>query len=230
MFKNRLAAVIFDFDGVILDTESALYASWNHIFLEYGLSFPLDRWAANVGGYQYDIFDPLTYLEELSGNVVDRDTVNKKRREWYLERVHSLDVMPGIRDAVEIARSRGLRLAVASSSSRAWVSGHLERLELEPHFPVLCCGDEVKNVKPDPALYYLALERLGLNSTQVFVLEDSPKGIAAARAASLYCVAAPNSVTRLSPLDGCNRRIESLASVSFSHLIDEIEKDLSGAF
>lgn len=230
MPNNALHAIIFDFDGLILDTESALYASWNHIFRLYGHSFPLNRWAVNVGGYQYDVFDPLVHLEGLVGTPVDRDAVNKKRREWYLEHVYGLEAMPGVRDAVEAARSKGLRLAIASSSSRNWVSGHLERLGLLPHFSVICSGDEVDEVKPDPALYYLALERLGLGPDQLFVLEDSPKGIAAARAASLYCVAVPNPVTRVSPLDGCSRRIENLASVSFSQLIDETEKAISGAF
>ncbi|NLV44545.1 MAG: HAD family hydrolase [Candidatus Hydrogenedentes bacterium] len=230
MSNKALHAIIFDFDGLILDTESALFASWQHIFHEYGHPFPLERWAANVGGYQYDVFDPLAHLDELLGTPVDRDAVNKARREWYLERVHHLEAMPGVREAITTARSRELRLAIASSSSRNWVSGHLERLGLLPQFNVICCGDEVDKVKPDPALYYLALERLGLGPDQLFVLEDSPKGIAAARAASLYCVAVPNPVTRVSPLDGCSRRIESLASVSFSQLIDETEKAISGAF
>lgn len=230
MTTNSLRAIIFDFDGLILDTESALFASWQHIFEQHGFPFPLERWAANVGGYQYDVFDPLTHLEELTGDTVDREAVNKTRREWYLERVHTQVEMPGVREALETSRERGLRLAIASSSSSAWVSGHLERLRLADHFSVLTCGDEVDTVKPDPALYHLALRRLDLERGQLFALEDSPKGIAAARAASLYCVAVPNPITKVAPLDGCNRRIESLASMSFSQLIDETEKAIAGAF
>lgn len=229
MPDRSLHAVIFDFDGLILDTESALFASWQHIFREYGHPFPLERWAANVGGYQYDIFDPLAHLEELTGAAMDREAVNQARKSWYLERVHRQEEMPGVREALETARDRGLRLAIASSSSSAWVSGHLERLCLTDHFEVVTCGDEVTAVKPDPELYHLSLQRLGLTPNQLFVLEDSPKGVAAARAASLYCVAVPNPVTKASPLDGCNRRIESLASMPFSQLIDETEKAIAGA-
>lgn len=229
MFKNFLQAIIFDFDGLILDTESTLYASWQHLFQEHGHAFPLERWAANVGGYQYDVFDPVQHLEFLTGRPVDREAVNDARRAWYLDRVHQLDVMPGVREAVVAALGRGLRLAIASSSSRNWVFGHLERLRLAEYFEVLCCGSEVDAVKPDPALYHLALQRLSLTSGQAFVLEDSPKGIAAARAASLYCVAVPNPVTRMSPLDGCSRRIDSLAAMPFSQLIDETEKAIAGA-
>lgn len=229
MFKNHLQSVIFDFDGLILDTESALYASWRHLFQQHGHAFPLERWAANVGGYQYDVFDPVQHLEFLTGKSMDREAINAARRAWYLDRVHQMDVMPGVREAVDAALDRGLRLAVASSSSKNWVSGHLDRLCLAGYFEVLCCGSEVDAVKPDPALYHLALERLSLAPGQVFVLEDSPKGIAAARAASLYCVAVPNPVTRMSPLDGCNRRIDSLAAMPFSQLIDETEKAIAGA-
>ncbi len=229
MPENPLQAVIFDFDGLILDTESALYASWQYLFQQHGHAFPLERWAANVGGYQYDVFDPVQHLEFLTGKSVDREAVNTTRRAWYLDRVHQMDVMPGVREAVNAARDRGLRLAIASSSSKNWVSGHLDRLCLAEHFEVLCCGSEVDAVKPDPALYHLALERLSLTPREVFVLEDSPKGIAAARAASLYCIAVPNPVTRAAPLDGCQRRIESLAAMPFSQLIDETEKAITGA-
>ena len=227
--ENQLQAIIFDFDGLILDTESTLYASWQYLFQQHGHTFPLERWAANVGGYQYDVFDPMQYLESLTGRPVDREAVNTARRAWYLDRVHQQDVMPGVREAMETAHARGLRLAVASSSSRNWVESHLERVGLADHFEVLCCGDDVDAVKPDPALYFLALERLSLAPDRIFVLEDSPKGIAAARAASLYCVAVPNPVTRMSPLDGCSRRIESLAAMPFSRLIDETEKAIAGA-
>ncbi len=229
MRHSRLLSVIFDFDGLILDTESTLYASWHHIFAEYGHSFPLERWAANVGGYQYDVFDPIQHLETLIGGPVDRQAINDARRTWYLSRVNTLEIMPGVREAVDASLDRGLRLAIVSSSSRNWVTSHLERLKLEECFEVLCCGDEVDAVKPDPALYHLALQRLSLGPHQLFALEDSPKGIAAARAASLYCIAVPNPVTRMSPLDACSRRIESLAAMPFSRVIDETEKAIAGA-
>lgn len=229
MKTRRIQAIIFDFDGVILDTESALFASWQHVFSGYGHPFSLERWAANVGGYQYDVFDPLTHLEELTGFAINREEINAARRAWYLERVHRQQVMPGVREALDSARDRDLRLAIASSSSRNWVAGHLERLDLTSFFEVVCCGDEVPSVKPDPALYHQALERLDLGARDVFVIEDSPKGIAAARAASLYCVAVPNPVTQASPLDGADRRMESLLDLPFSQLIDETEKAIHGA-
>ena len=230
MSNSHLQAIIFDFDGVILDTESALFASWHQVYSEHGHAFSLERWAANVGGYQYDVFDPVNHLEELTGRAVDRDALNQARRAWYLERVHRQETMPGVREALDVARRRNLRLAIASSSSRNWVTGHLDRLALADYFEVISCGDEVDAVKPDPALYHLTLARLGLGAERVFVVEDSPKGIAAARAASLYCVAVPNPVTQASPLEGCNRRVDSLASLPFSQLIDETEKAITGAF
>lgn len=230
MKQTKLQAIIFDFDGVILDTETMLFASWHNLYREHGIEFSLERWAANVGGYQYDVFDPLTHLEEQLGHPIDRDAVNAARRAWYQEHVNQLGPMPGIPDALETARQLGLRLAVASSSTTSWVQKHLTRLNLKNYFEVISCGDEVSTVKPHPEVYFLTLSRLGVNPNCVFAIEDSPKGIAAARAASIYCVAVPNPVTQASSLKGYNRLIENFVVMPFTQLLSETEEALSHAF
>lgn len=222
-----LKAVLFDFDGVIMDSETALYESWQHVYAAHGCILPLDLWAANVGGYNYDVFDPLAYLEQQCGKSIDKDAVNAARRSCYLYHVNTLDAMPGVREAIRTVKTRRLKLAAVSSSSRNWVPVHLKRLGLYDLFDAVVCGDEAAAVKPDPALYYLVLERLHIEACEAFAVEDSPKGIAAARAASLYCLAVPNPVTRVSKLEGYDKLLDSLAAQPFESVIEEIEQAIS---
>jgi HAD superfamily hydrolase (TIGR01509 family) len=219
-----LRAVLFDFDGVIMDSETALYESWQRTYAAHRCTLPLDLWAANVGGYNYDVFDPLAYLEQQHHKPIDKDAVNAARRACYLLHVNSLDAMPGVRDAIRTVKAHGLKLAAVSSSSQNWVPVHLKRLGLYDTFDVIVCGNEVESVKPDPALYHLALERLQVTAQEAFTIEDSPKGIEAARAASLYCIAVPNPVTRASNLQGYDKILHSLAAQPFESVIEEVEQ------
>ncbi len=224
--NGSLRAILFDFDGVILDTESALFASWQRTCADHNCSLSIEQWAANVGGYSYDIFDPLTHIEEQCGYAIDRETVNNARRASYLDDVNQKDAIPGVREAFDACKALGLPLAVVSSSSQNWVHGHLQRLGLYSFVKVFACGNEVSQVKPDPAVYHLALERLQLMPSEVVAIEDSPKGVAAARAAGVYCVAVPNPVTRHSRLKGYTRLLPSLADRPFADVVAEIKEDM----
>ncbi len=224
--NNALKAILFDFDGVIVDTESVLFQSWQDTCAAHGCALSIEQWAANVGGYSYDIFDPLGHIETQCGHPIDREAVNTARRACYLHRVHRQDAMPGIPEAFEATKTLGLKLAVVSSSSINWVTGHLKRLALDAFVDVYACGNEVENVKPDPAVYHLALERLHIGAAQAIAIEDSPKGVAAAKTAGIYCVAAPNPVTRHAPLNGHNRLVPSLADNDFRELVTNITEEL----
>jgi HAD superfamily hydrolase (TIGR01509 family) len=115
-----------------------------------------------------------------------------------------------------------MRLAVASSSPRSWVGGHLERLGIIDHFDHLRCADDVRQVKPDPELYLAALAALGVAAHEAIALEDSPNGVLAAKRAGLFCVAVPNSLTRQMPLDHADRLVDSLADLPLQDLVDSI--------
>ncbi len=219
-----IKAVIFDFDGLILDTESVLYQSWKRLYAQYGCTLPAELWAANIGGYSYEKFHPLKYLEDACGQELDHETLNNQRRAWYVQTVEEQPLLPGVEQVIREAQVLGLRLAVASSSSTAWVPAHLERLGLADAFELIRCGNEVDHVKPHPELYLRALEGLGLHAQEAFAFEDSPKGVAAAKAAGLYCILVPNTVTRLLSIDGADHRLDSLEDCSLSQLLPHIEK------
>lgn len=213
-----IRALIFDFDGLILDTETTDLQAWREIYLEYGCTLPLSAWATGVGGSP-DLFDPCQYLESQLGRPVDREAIRAKKRRREAELVETQPVLPGVREYITDAERLGLKLGVASSSSRSWVMGHLSRLGLLTYFHCIQCADDVKRAKPDPDLYLSVLDRLGFQANQAIAFEDSPNGILAAKRAGLFCVAVPNPVTRQLSLQQADLQLTSLAELPLEKLL-----------
>lgn len=184
-------ALIFDFDGLLMDTESTLLESWRYEWRQHGLELAVEGFFADHGG---DVNEQrYARLAAAVGVSYDR-AVSHSRRTAYREKLHAgLEPAPGIRDWIE--QAAGLRLAVASSSPVDWVRGNLGRVGLLDAFEVIAGGNEVAAHKPDPAVYRLALERLGIGPERAVAFEDTPHGVAAAQAAGLRCVAVPNAFT-----------------------------------
>lgn len=183
-------AVVFDFDGLMMDTESTMLASWQHEWRWHGLELDLGTFFADHGG---DINQArYAKLAAAVGPAYDQ-AASHARRLAHRDRLNeSLELMPGIADWLSRAGQLGMRLAVATSSPRGWASRHLDGRGSLAAFEVLACGDEVAQPKPDPGVYLLALDRLGLPADRVVAVEDSPHGVAAAQAAGLRCVAIPH--------------------------------------
>jgi len=208
-----LQAIVFDFDGTILETEGPDYQSWQEIFQRHGSELTLDVWIRCVGGTPAD-FDPFAILERQTGFVLDRVATNQARRKRVVELVESHPPMPGVEAVIAAAHSAGIPLAVASSSSRAWVEGNLNRLGLRQHFQAVYTADDVVRVKPDPTLYRLAAGSLGAQPQQTLAIEDSRTGMLAAKGAGLRCLVVPNSVTQFSDFSLADLRLASLADLS----------------
>ena len=219
-----IRALIFNFDGLILDTEGPEFQSWQETYQTHGhvLSFAL--WATCIG--TTGGFDPYTHLEEQLGRALDRDALRTQHRQRCTELLQAQAILPGITEYIAEAQRLGLRLGVASSSTRAWVVGHLSRYGLETHFTCIKCSDDVPRTKPDPALYLAALDALGIRPDEAIALEDSPNGITAAKRAGLFCVAVPNPLTRQLPLDHADLQIPSLADLPLAHLLTEVQQRL----
>jgi HAD superfamily hydrolase (TIGR01509 family) len=183
-------ALIFDFDGLLMDTESTALASWQHEWRQHGLELEVSGFFADHGG---DVSqDRYAALGRAVGPGY-RQQASHARRVAYRERLHeALGLSAGISQWLHEASALGIRLAVASSSPRSWVCGHLSRVGALGRFEVIACGDEVAAAKPDPAVYELALQRLAVPAADAVAVEDSPHGVAAARAAGLRCIAIPN--------------------------------------
>jgi HAD superfamily hydrolase (TIGR01509 family) len=214
-----IKALIFDFDGLILDTEAPDYESWQQVYQSHGCELAIDAWGQIVGGTGASDFDPHSHLESLCGKTLDRDEIWMDRRKAYLDTITAQPVLPGVVDMLDDAKSHGLRLAVASSSPESWVRGHLARLGLYQRFDAIKTADDVKRTKPDPELYVAALTALGVQPTEAVVFEDSPNGVTAAKAAGIFCVAVPNRVTALMKLDHADLRVDSMAELRLQDLI-----------
>jgi HAD superfamily hydrolase (TIGR01509 family) len=201
-------ALIFDFDGLIVDSESPGFQAWSEVYAMHGCSLPFDKYSACIG--TIGGFDLHGYLEEQSGRSFDRVDLEQACNTRWLELMTTQPVLPGIAACVLSAKNRGLKLAIASSSTRKWVTRNLQKFGLFNAFDAICTSDDVTAVKPDPALYLLALERLGVRAEEAIAFEDSPNGILAAKRAGIFCVAVPNPLTKDLPLELADRRLHSL--------------------
>jgi HAD superfamily hydrolase (TIGR01509 family) len=222
-WMGMIKGLIFDFDGLILDTEGPDFESWREMYRTHGQELQFSAWSPSIGTSS-DSFDPHSHLEELLGTPLDRESVRSARRRRYLEMVESNSILPGIAEYLEAAAELGLRLAVASSATRDWVDGHLTRLGLFNFFACTHCGDDVEIVKPDPTLYRKALAALEIQPHEAIAFEDSPNGARAAKAAGIFCVAVPNPLTRELPLEMADLRLESLAEMPLPDLVRFVEQ------
>lgn len=218
-----IRALVFDFDGLIVETETPALVSWQEIFREYGQELTHERWEENVGrGERIDI---VGLLEQLSGRSLDAKALTARRRARHVEMVEAQPILPGVLRCIADARDLGFRLAVASSSSRRWVAGHLERIGLARHFDAVRCRDDadVGVGKPDPAVYLAALRALGVQANEAIAFEDSPRGVQAARNANIFVVAIPNDVTRRMGDAGADLTLHSLADMTLAEIVRIVE-------
>ena len=216
-----IRAVIFDFDGLILDTEEPVFRSWVEVYEEHGAQLPFERWVEIVGSTTIG-FHPQRHLEELLGRPLPQEVLDRRivRR---TEFVHAKELLPGVLQHIEEARELELKLGVASSSTTDWVKGHLARLGILDRFHCLRCRDDVANVKPAPDLYLAVLECLGVSAVESFAIEDSPNGITAAKQAGVRCVAIPNTITANLDLSRADVVLGSLSEVSLAELLTRVD-------
>jgi HAD superfamily hydrolase (TIGR01509 family) len=209
-----IRAFLFDFDGLILDTELASRAGWQLLYRDHGQELPPDLWATVVG--TYDAWDPMAHLEELVGEPLEREALNERRHAHEIALIEAEELRPGIAEYLASARQHGLKRAIVSSSNRRWVESHLERLEEAVGWDAICTAERDRSrAKPSPTLYLEALVALGVAASEAVAFEDSPNGVRAAKEAGIFCVAVPNDVTRDLGLDeaGADLVLDSLADL-----------------
>jgi len=213
-----IRALILDFDGLILDTESPMRASWMEIYAEAGLAVSDKVWAGILGA-SADPPEAYELLEQGLGRPVDRAALHKRRLERELELLANEDILPGVRKLVAEAKACGLLLGVASSSERAWVHDHLEARGLFDPFDAISCAEDVPQTKPAPDLFLHAQRSLGVAPHEAIAFEDSEHGVASAKAAGLFCVAVPNRVTRCLSFTEADVILPNLEDASLDELI-----------
>ena len=214
----KLQALIFDFDGLILDTETPEVRVWQDIFREHGHELPVDEWAKTIGGYGISTYDAAVHLSQLTG--LDPAPLRARYRSESDSVIHASPILPGVMDLLDAAADRNVRRAVASSSPHSWVDSHLSRLGIADRFDRVICSEDVApgRTKPNPDLFLLAAERLKVQKDAAVIFEDSPNGVRAAKSAGIFVVAVPNPLTIRLGVDGANLTVNSLAEVTLDQL------------
>ena len=220
-----IQALIFDFDGLILDTETPEFTCWQNIYREHGFEFPHEKWASIIGGHGHAHFDAAEHLSILSQGRLDAASLRARN---HLES-HSIILeqgpLPGVLEYLEEAKRLGLKLAIASSSDRVWVDNHAKRIDVLVYFDHIITADDVGlgRTKPNPDLFITALRRLQVPKEAAIVFEDSPNGVKAANRAGIFVVVVPNSVTSLLSIEGADLVVKSLRDLPLSELLDKVK-------
>lgn len=203
------ASVLFDFDGVLVDTEWAIYQAWRRTFEAHGQHLPLDVYTRCIGS-DFATWSPKTHLEELTGNAFDWHDLDARRQKEIVAELRHEGPMPGVVTWLEQLRAEAVPTAVVSSSSHHWVDGWLARLGLADFFDVVVCRGDAPRIKPAPDLYEEAAKRLTLSPADCLVVEDSLNGLHAALGAGMSVWAIPNRVTDCLDFSAANRTFRSM--------------------
>jgi HAD superfamily hydrolase (TIGR01509 family) len=218
----RFSALIFDFDGLIIDSETPLFEIWSEIYAFHGHALTLDLWQHALG--THGGFDPYSDLSTRIAQTLDRDELATRVREQHWARCGEAPLLPGVRERLKEARQLGLGTAVASSSPSAWIDPWLDHHGLRDLIDVVCTRDDVLHVKPAPDLFLLAAERLRVAPVECIVFEDSPNGLRAAQAAGMHPVAVPNRLTRELPTPVPCVVLDSLGACELRKILSQVEK------
>jgi HAD superfamily hydrolase (TIGR01509 family) len=217
-----LRGIIFDFDGLILDTEVPGFTAWKEIFAQYDLPFTHQHWHQAIGTGP-SAYDPALDLCSQVKVTLNPEVIRQSQLVRAYQILQDMPILPGVLEFIKKAKQLGIRMAVASSSPRDWVMTHLSRLDLVKYFEFILTCEDVERVKPQPDLFLLALEKLKINPEEAVVFEDSPNGITAARSAGIFVLAVPNDITRSMNTSHANGEVSSFTEISLEHLITQFD-------
>ena len=206
---KRPRGIIFDFDGVLVDTEWAIYQSWVHLYAREGQEISIATYSPCLGaGYSH--WDPAKHLENLTGKSYDWDKETPARQAMLEADLERMGLMDGAAELLDWCAEQGIPVTVASSSSRRWVQGWLEKLGIYSRFAGVFTRTDGYAVKPSPALFEAAQQCMGLRKDDCLIIEDSENGTIAAQNAAIPCVAIPNRMTESSDFSRAAYRCASL--------------------
>ena len=209
-----IRALVFDFDGLILDTETPLIDAYAEIHLRHSVAFDRALFLRSVGHADYT-FDPWHGFSQHA----DRAALELERRACKDELLLRQPVLPGVLALLDAARAGGLRVGLASNSHHDWVDPHLTRLGLIDCFDFIACREDAPSPKPEPDLYRLVVNSFGLRGHEAIAFEDSHAGSLAAKRANLWAVAVPNESTAHHDFSHVDLRVTSLAEVQLDNLM-----------
>lgn len=212
-----IRALIFDFDGLIFDTETPDFQTWAGLYRQHGFALEHARWIQGVG--TYGGFDAAAELAVLLDGAIDTAALRREFGQRYREHCLQASLLPGVAALLAAARDAELPCAVASSSDRAWVEDWLAHHKIRDFFACIRTRDDVERVKPAPDLFLGAAACLGFDPAECVVFEDSPNGMRAAAAAGIRCVAVPIAINGEIELPPVALRLRSLDELPLQALL-----------
>ncbi|ASA22521.1 HAD family hydrolase [Paenibacillus donghaensis] len=213
-----IKGIIFDFDGTIIDTETAWYTAFNEAYGAHGVDLTLEQYSTCIGTSLHS-FNPYEYLMTDLNLPIDKQEFRTAVQLRHSKLMELETMRSGIQYYLDSARTAGLKIGLATSSSTEWVEKYLDQLGIREYFDCIRTSDHVVNVKPDPELYIQALSCLGLKPEEAVAIEDSPNGSKAAAAAGMHCVVIPNEITSFLEFDAPHLKTDDLSHLDFEQVL-----------
>ncbi|KDE48791.1 HAD family hydrolase [Geobacillus sp. CAMR12739] len=210
----------FDFDGLIVDTETAWFEAYKEAMNVYGMDLPLERFVECVGSDNAPLYE---FVRQQLGENCNIEEIEAKAASFYQIKMKTPQAREGVKDYLEEAKQLGYKIAIASSSRKEWVIHYLNKLGLLSYFEVIMTSEDVEKIKPAPDLYQKALAALDVRPDEAVVFEDSLNGLQAALAAGVKCVIVPNPVTQSLAFEQYDLRLNSMAEKRLAEVIELIE-------
>lgn len=212
-----IKCVIFDMDGVLIDTEPLHYEVWQEVFAERGLIIDFENYKDCIGSTRKFLYELI--LKNYERDFRDDPSLPKRFieiKDKFLEE-HGIPQIEGVTETVKTLHEKGYKLAVASSSPLRYINFAMEKLGIASCFDLLFSGEQVKNPKPAPDTFLAVSEKLGIAPDECVVIEDSENGSKAAKAANMYCLGFANPHSGDQDLSAANEIF-----YPFSELLDRI--------
>lgn len=217
--RKKIAAAIFDMDGLLIDSERMSLACWHDAALELGHTISEHIPLGMIGMHSSKTE---SYLHSELGEDFPVMALRARTHEIYLERSHSaIDLRPGVIELLDYLNEREIPCAVATSTRRSIAIHHLETTQLLPYFQFAVCGDEITHPKPAPDIYLKAIAKLNAQSSECIVFEDSNFGAQAGHAAGCRVFMVPDLRPPLPETQALNLEIISSLQQAKAILVAE---------
>jgi HAD superfamily hydrolase (TIGR01509 family) len=215
------AAIVFDFDGTMVDTETPEYESVRRVFADYGLDLPPDQWIASAGTMWGA--DWVDQLHTATAGVADPHESRRRKRAYIAELHHTTLLRPGLLPLLDEIRAHAIPMAIASNSPSDWIDFQLDRLGLTEYFPISVTIDRVERGKPFPDPYLHAVRLLGAEPGGSVAFEDSEAGTQSAVSAGLFVIAAPGPMTITHDLSAAHMQIDGFDEFTLADVARALE-------
>ncbi|MBU2632478.1 HAD family phosphatase [Patescibacteria group bacterium] len=217
--KSKLKAVIFDMDGLMLDTEPAMSASYEAVIKEYGKKpiFDSKTGLLHQVGLGKVIMNQILEKHNIKEDI---EILRQKRRSYYLKIMEKKELllMKGLTKIINLLKAKNIKLAVASNSNIGGIKRNLKKIKLNSFFEVLSSGEQVENYKPYPDIYLETAKRLNLAPSECLVLEDSESGVESGKAAGMKAIAVPSKYTKHQDFSKADLIVNSLEEITWEKI------------